>query len=361
MLSSQYPKGERRTVGLMSIAALVVIVAGMRAASTVLVPLVFALFLAVLLAPLVHALQRLRIPPAIGIPAVVLSAVALLVSLGGVLGQTINALVDAAPSYEKRANELLYWLTNTLGGWGFHYSPANLRASLGPDSVLPVLGRMVTGAASILSYTLLVLVIVVFLLFDAIDMPNRLELAFRGSEVNVEGLKHVAGEVKKYIVLKTYMCLLTGTATWIVLYATGVDFAPLWALLAVVFGYIPTIGALVSSVPPVILAVLQLGPGRSGLVLLLLVVLNVAIGNFLEPQIFGKRLGLSTLAVFVSLVAWGWLWGPAGMLLSVPLTMVTKILLDNSTQWRWLGALLEPSLRTSRSQPPTLPSRPRRP
>jgi AI-2 transport protein TqsA len=129
----------------------------------------------------------------------------------------------------------------------------------------------------------------------------------------------------------------------------------------VVFGYIPTIGALVSSVPPVILALLQLGPGRSGLVLLLLVVLNVAIGNFLEPQIFGKRLGLSTLAVFVSLVAWGWLWGPAGMLLSVPLTMVTKILLDNSTQWRWLGALLEPSLRPSRSQPPPLASRPRNP
>jgi predicted PurR-regulated permease PerM len=153
----------------------------------------------------------------------------------------------------------------------------------------------------------------------------------------------IADEVKGYLVLKTYLCLFTGTVTWIVLYATGIDFAPLWALVAVLLGYVPNVGPFIATAPPVLLALLQVGPGRMVIVLGLLSTVYMVIGNVIEPQVLGRRLGLSASVVFVALIVWGWIWGPAGMLLSVPLMVVLKILLENSPNYDWLALLFEPA------------------
>ena len=117
----------------------------------------------------------------------------------------------------------------------------------------------------------------------------------------------------------------------------------LWGFLGFVLNYIPTIGSIVAAIPAVLLAAVQLGPGMAALIAGGYLVINITIGNALEPRIMGDQLGLSPMVVFLSLVFWGWLWGPAGMLLSVPLTVVLRSILIHRDETRWLAILLGPN------------------
>jgi predicted PurR-regulated permease PerM len=150
-------------------------------------------------------------------------------------------------------------------------------------------------------------------------------------------------DVQRYLGIKTLISLATGILIGVWVAILGVDFPILWGILAFLFNYIPSLGSILAAVPTLLLALVQLGPGPAALVGLGYVVVNVALGTFVEPYFMGRKLGLSTLVIFLSLVFWGWVWGPVGMLLSVPLTMVVKILLENSENFRWVAVLLAPA------------------
>ena len=125
-------------------------------------------------------------------------------------------------------------------------------------------------------------------------------------------------------------------ATWVI----GVDYPVLWGLLAFLLNYIPTLGSIIAAIPPVLLAMVQFGWTWALVVAMVYLAINICIGSLLEPRLMGRRMGLSTLVVFLSMVFWGWVWGPIGMILSVPLTMLLKILLMHSDDLRWVGVLL---------------------
>jgi AI-2 transport protein TqsA len=330
--------------GLLVSASLVIIVFGMRAAAEVLVPIAFAAFLTTLLAPVVRSLRRVHVPVVVGIPITVLSCVAVLSLFLTVVGQSINALIVSAPKYQERFLALSHGLVAMLRHHGIEMSQQRLLSSIGSERAFALLAQALSQLASLLSHLLLVLLLVLFLLVDTIDLPARLSNALGKTSMDVARLERIAAEVKQYLVLKTYLCLLTGLAVWIVLAFTGVDFAPLWALLSVLLGYVPNIGPFIATAPPVLLALLQVGPGRMVIVLTLLSSLHMVIGNVIEPHVLGRRLGLSAFTVFAALVIWGWIWGPAGMLLSVPLMVVIKILLENSPRYRYWAQLLEPAM-----------------
>ena len=120
------------------------------------------------------------------------------------------------------------------------------------------------------------------------------------------------------------------------------DYPLLWAVLAFALNYIPTVGSIIALIPPVLLSIVQLGFVEAIIILIGYVVINTIMGNILEPKFMGKGLGLSTLVVFLSLIFWGWVLGPIGMLLSVPLTITIKIALDSADETRWLAILLGP-------------------
>lgn len=329
--------------GLLVIACLIIVVAGLRAATEVLVPVVFAVFLTVLLAPLIRSLKRFHIPTFVGIPLTVLACLAIVSLLLTVVGRSVNSLLATAPNYQVRFLELSRETVVWLQRHGIELSQQRIMSQLRSDNALALLGQAISQLASLVSHLLLVLLLVVFLLVDTVDLPERMKGALGKTKVDVARFSRIAEEVKQYLVLKTYLCLLTGLAVWLVLTVTGIDFAPLWALIAVLLGYVPNIGPFIATAPPVLLALLQVGPGRMVIVLSLLSVLHMVIGNVVEPNLLGRRLGLSAFAVFVALIVWGWIWGPAGMLLSVPLMVVIKILLENSPRYGWLAQLLEPA------------------
>jgi predicted PurR-regulated permease PerM len=148
------------------------------------------------------------------------------------------------------------------------------------------------------------------------------------------------GTVKRYMSIKAMVSLITGVIVYVALKIIGVDYPLLWSLLAFLLNFVPNIGSIIAAVPPVILALVQLGSLSALMVALVYVAINMIVGNWIEPRYMGKGLGLSTLIVFMSLVFWGWILGPVGMFLSVPLTMLLKIAFETSEDTLWISILM---------------------
>jgi predicted PurR-regulated permease PerM len=162
-------------------------------------------------------------------------------------------------------------------------------------------------------------------------------------EESLPRIEAFRGAVQRYVALKSLISIATGILIWIWLLVLGIDFAPLWGFMAFLLNYIPNIGSILAAIPAVSLALVQLGPGSAVAALAGYLVVNNVVGNFVEPRIMGRGMGLSTLVVFISLVAWGWIFGTIGMLLSVPLTMTLKIGFESSRDHRWVSRLLSQS------------------
>jgi predicted PurR-regulated permease PerM len=185
--------------------------------------------------------------------------------------------------------------------------------------------------------TFLVFLIMVFLLFEASGLPAKLQDAFGWRD---EVMSRFTSEIQRYLAIKTLVSLGTGFLIGFGMWLSGVGYFLLWGLIAFLFNYVPNVGSILAAVPPVILSLLDAGFGKALLVGLIYLAVNLTLGNFIEPHLMGRQFGISTLVVVLSLIFWGWLWGPVGMLLSVPLTMIVKIMLENTEDLRWVARLI---------------------
>jgi predicted PurR-regulated permease PerM len=177
------------------------------------------------------------------------------------------------------------------------------------------------------------------MLLESQHFEDKIEFADSSKE-KIVYLREISSKIKSYMVLKALISLFTGIVIWIALSFIGTDYAFLWGVLAFLFNFIPNIGSIIAAVPAVFISLVQLGSMSALLVTLLYVVVNITIGSIIEPKIMGKGLGLSTLVVFLSLLFWGWLLGIVGMLLSIPLTIMAKIIFDSNKNTRWISVLL---------------------
>lgn len=186
----------------------------------------------------------------------------------------------------------------------------------------------------------LLLMTVVFMLFEVQLLPYKLQQALDKPSEGIANIRRALDGVTRYLVIKTAISLATGVIVWGFLAAVDVRFAFIWGLLAFLLNYIPNIGSVIAAVPPLIQALLFNGFGDALVVAAGFIAINLVIGNMLEPRVMGRGLGLSTLVVFLSLIFWGWLMGPVGMLLSVPLTIITRIALETTEGGHKLAVIL---------------------
>jgi AI-2 transport protein TqsA len=298
-------------------------------------------FLALISLPLLYWLKRLRIPNVLAVLLTMLAVIALLAGIGLLAGGSVNRFTDAAPLYQARLEQMSQGVREWIGNRGIDVSTLLSSQQVSPRAVMDLTRNLLRSIAVVLSQTVTVLLTMTFILLEAAGFPAKMKAAFGGADGGLERFAKVRQEIQRYLVIKTLVSLATGVLIGGWLAILGVDFPLLWGLLAFLLNYIPTLGSLIAAVPAVLLTVVQLGPGRAAAAALGYVVVNVALGNLVEPHLMGRRLGLSTLVIFLSLVFWGWVWGPVGMLLSVPLTTIVKILLENSEDFRWLAALLD--------------------
>lgn len=325
---------------LVAAASLVVVVAGLRAAADVILPFLIAAFLAVVSVPLSGWLQRHRVPRPLAVLTTVLTAVGILFVLGLVVGRSVTQFRSVLPRYQRRLESLLESSLRLGDQLGLPLQEWRSFDLLPLGGMFDLLGVALGTAASFASNSLLVLLTVVFILMEAIGFRAKLHAAF-GEDAQLGQLERMAVQVQRYLVIKTAISASTGVVVGCWVAALGVDFPILWGLVAFILNYIPTLGSILAAIPAVLLAMVQFGAARAGVIALGYLAINVVVGNFVEPMLMGRRLGLSTLVVFVSLVFWGWVWGPIGMLFSVPLTMAIKIALENTRDLRWLAVMLD--------------------
>lgn len=325
-------------------AAFVVVVAGVREARELLVPFLLSAFIAIIAAPPLFYLKRKKIHTGIALALVIGLVVIAAVMLGVLVGNSIEDFSAQLPFYQERLNAITAGVLTWLSDTGIDIPKHTATTLLDPAKAMKMAAVGLSSLGGILTNTFLILLTVIFILLEAASFPTKLEAILKNPDSGLSRFQDFLDNINSYMAIKTATSALTGILVGLWLWGVGLDYPVLWGMLAFLLNFVPSIGSILASVPALLLALIQLGITGTLWSLLGYVLINVVVGNIIEPRFMGRGLGLSTLVVFISLVFWGWILGPVGMFLSVPLTMMIKISLDSSDETRWIAILLGPEV-----------------
>jgi predicted PurR-regulated permease PerM len=374
---------------LVTAAAFVIVVAGMRAAVEIIIPFLLSIFLAIICTPALFWLKNRGVSTVFAILIVSLVIITAGLMVGTILTTSIADFTNDLPQYTNQLNNRIRDLETTWNRWleekraKFHRDGLDRATSGEPDNVLTgsnatdggdsnvsevptseavtkpekkplslsqfldaqagvkLMRDLLAQLGNILAKGFLIYLTTIFILLEASILPDKIRAAMKNNIETFDNLATVADDVKKYLAMKTAISLVTGLLVMIWLIILKVKYPVVWGLIAFLLNFVPNIGSIIAAIPACILAFLQFGTGTAVLAAAGYLVVNIALGNILEPRLMGQRLGLSTLVVFLSLVFWGWVLGPVGMLLSVPLTMTVKIILQSYPETNKLAILLD--------------------
>ncbi len=321
------------------LAAVVIVLAGIKSAAVIIVPFLLSMFFAIIFAPMFGWLNRKGIPEAISLLAVIFLFVALIGLVGILIGSSVQDFSNKLTFYEEHLHQQMDGISAMLAEWGITLPDQELQDMFDPAVLMQYIAGTLKSLGSVLTNGFVILLTVVFILLESAQFQRKIA-GFGAEQALVVNLKEVIEKIEEYMVLKTVISVVTGIIVTIMLKIIGVDYAILWGVVAFMLNFIPNIGSLIAAVPAVLLAFIQLGAGSAAVTAIGYVVINILIGSIVEPKVMGDGLGLSTLIVFLSLIFWGWLLGPVGMLLSIPLTIMAKIALDAQPNTRWIAILL---------------------
>jgi AI-2 transport protein TqsA len=341
----------RATRTLLVAACFVVVVAGMHAASSIIVPFLLSVFIAIIFAPFLVWMRRVGVPKVPAVLLVIIAILAISAMLATFVGVSVNAFVQALPEYEgtmdDRTKALFDWLKNK----GLDVSQDAYLAYLAPSKAMSLTGTVLSGLKSLFGNGLIILLTVAFLLVEASSFVTKFRVAVRRPEQSLAAMERFGQAAQRYVLIKTATSALTGVAVWIALLIIGVDYPVIWALLAFLLNFVPYVGPVLSAIPPILLALVQptLGVWHAVAVFLSYGCINTVF-SILEPRLMAGGLGLSPLVVFLSFVFWGWALGPVGSVISAPLTIIVKIALESSDDTRWIAVLLGPEHAAARQK-----------
>ena len=327
---------------LLTAAAFVVIVAGMRAAEAIVVPFLLSVFIAIVSAPSLFWLERKGLPRWLAMLVVIGVIIAAGIGVTVLVGTSIREFSRDIPEYRARINAEVLPLLEWLGAKGMSVPTDDYMSYFEPGAAVQLVADLLNGFGKVLGNAFLIFLTVVFILFETASFPRKFRAVADDPDHALDRFTDFREKVKRYLVIKTVASLGTGVAIGVWLAVLGVDYPMLWGLLAFLLNYVPNIGSIIAAVPAVLFATVQLGPGAALWAAAGYLVVNVVAGSLIEPRFMGRGLGLSALVVFLSLVFWGWVLGPVGMFFSVPLTMMIKIALDSRPDTHWIAVLLGP-------------------
>ena len=326
---------------IFNLAAFSIVVAGMKLASEILIPFLLAIFISVIANPLVTKLRNKGLPILGAILVVIFGIVSIGTAIGSLLGTSFRDFRLNLPEYKEMVNNSAAKFFEFFEQIGIQLSGAAFIERFDPGAAMSFTTSILSGFGGALSSGLLILLMVVFMLLEATIFRYKIRNIFGSHSDGASQVDSFSDTVNRYMLIKTGTSLATGLIATIWLLILDVDYPFLWGFLTFLFNYVPTVGSIIAAVPPALLALIQFGFLTSFLSAAGYLVINITIGSILEPRILGHGLGLSTLVVFLSLLFWGWVFGPVGMVLSVPLTMTIKIALSNSKSAKWVSTLMD--------------------
>ncbi len=302
-----------RTAPLVAVASVIVLFAGCRAMAPILGPVLLSLLLALMIRPLVDWLARRRLGRGLTILVSFVGVVVLGFAVISLVGVSLGRLSEALPAYEARLGVLLGGLQARLAGLGLDIS-----SIVSAERITAIAQKLLGGASSVLSGALLILLLVVLFV---IEMPLLNKVLDRGRQRHWVEL--TAG-IQKYIAITGLLGFVNAILNLILLLILGVDFPVLWAVGCFFLNFVPAVGNILALTPPALLALLELGWERSLVVVVGFFVTNTLMDLVVKPKLMKTSLDISPLVVILSLMLWGWVLGPAGPVLAIPLTMVVR-------------------------------------
>jgi len=329
--------------GWMVVLAIVLVL--IRAGKDLFIPLVIALIGVYLIKVLERWISGVKfrglgLPSAVSLVLAFLAVIGLSFLLFSIIADNAMQVADLAPRYQGR---LLKLQADFFTSIGIEQPPALKEFVRGVD--LPgILTIVATNLAALLKTTTLIIIFAIFILIESRQIPSKIQALFpddsRRQRVE-EMLSRIDHDVQTYFGVKTLVSLVTALLSYAVMRWVGLDLPEFWALLVFILNYIPTIGSLVATILPSLLALFQFESLRPVLVLFIgITVIQQTLGNFIEPNLMGMTLNLSPLVVVMSLILWGMLWGVVGMFLCVPITVIAVIIMANFSSTRWVSILL---------------------
>ena len=326
---------------VISFAAVIVIVIGLQMAKDLLVPFLVAAFLALITVRPMLWMQRNRIPSILAALIIVSVIMLLLTIVGAVVGTSIADFTAALPAYQERLDIIVQGFINLVAK-AFNREDAleSVGDMIDPGWAMGLAATLLNSLKDVLTNIFLIIFTMIFILLEASTVETKVAAAFGRSTQSLKRPRVFLANLGRYLGIKTVVSMATGLTAGVLTWAIGLDFPLLWGMLAFLLNYVPNIGSIIAAVPAVLMALVQLGPGAASATAIGFVAINIVFGNVIEPRLMGYGVGLSPLVVFIGLVFWGWVFGPVGMLLSVPLTMTLKLALESDKRTRWIAILI---------------------
>ncbi|NQV87056.1 MAG: AI-2E family transporter [Woeseiaceae bacterium] len=326
---------------VVSFAAVIVIIYGLQMAKALLVPFLIAAFLALISVRPMLWLQKRRVPGFLAATIIVTTIMLILAIVGTILGSSIADFTAALPAYQARLDVIVDGVFNfVVEHLSGDKSIENLGDMVDPGWAMGLVATILNSLKDVLTNTFLIIFTMIFMLLEVSTVGTKVKAAFGRSADSLDGPRVFLQNLGRYLGIKTIVSTATGICAGLLTWSLGLDFPLLWGMLAFLLNYVPTIGSIIAAVPAVLLALVQLGPGAAGATAIGFAAINVVFGNVIEPRMMGYGVGISPLVVFVGLVFWGFIFGPVGMLLSVPLTMTLKLGLESDDRTRWIAILI---------------------
>ena len=317
-------------------AAIIIIIGGVKLANPIVLPLFIALFLSITLSFPIHFLERKKVPRNVAILLVLFSFCAFMYLIGDIIGKSTSSFINNVPVYKEIMSQKLDG--TDLGG----FIKETFTGSHDQNKVMGFIANTLNAVKRIVGQVVFIAILTLFMTFELDAFPLKFKAIFgrKGKKGAEENMKLISRNITRYLGIKTVSSFVTALLIYIALRIIGVDYAIMWAMLAFLFNFIPNIGSMIAAIPAMLFAWIQLGNSGFFWTGITYLFVNMIIGSIVEPKILGKGMGLSTFIVFLSLVFWGWVMGPIGMFLSVPLTMALKIMLTSNKSSNYFAILL---------------------
>lgn len=326
---------------LVSLASLIIVIAGIKAASGLLAPVLLSLFIVILCAPLVAWLRQKRVPGWLAHTLVVLGVVAVGLLLIGFLGISVNQLTDALPAYRSRLDGQFAALQQWLSSLGVKSSDILSPDLVDPGRAIQVVIGFMRGLLGTIGNVGLTLFIFIYMLVEASSFSRKLRRSLGTDNPMFAQLYSFSRSISVYLLIKSWLGAMAAIGQTLLLLFLGVDFAILWGVLSFLFNYIPNIGYIVALIPPVVMALLEFGVVKAIIVFVGYAIINNFFDVVIGPRYLGKGLDLSILVTFLAVIFWSWVLGPIGAFLALPLTvMLKKLVLETHSDSRILATLI---------------------
>src|ERR1035437_238839 len=325
---------------LVNIAALIIIFSGVIYARSIITPFLLALFISIICAQPVSWLEKKRIPRWLALIIVIMGLIFLFSGFAFLIGGTVSSFSGNLSKYESSLTTISNSFIQFLREKGLNIPEDQISNLVLPAKILEFTASVLNKLFNMMGNTFLIFLIILFMLMEFGSFSDKAKAIRNESDSSISYFSTILQNIRHYLGIKTLLCLSTGFLIYLALLIIGVDYPLLWALIAGVMNYIPNIGSILATIPMVLFALVQVGLGGAIWALVSSMIIHNVLGNFIEPRVIGKGLGLSTLVVFLSLLFWGFILGMVGMFLSIPFTMTIKIILEQNEKTKWIGLLL---------------------